>query len=180
MLIRDGLNFDEILVSFYWWNMTCMLTRCEYDKWSNWWCHIARMNYYASVLLYEFKILSSKFSLAWLHNSFAISWHQPIITYCYNFVDDPHSRWGRHQPRWQWWWFTTTTITFYEWVFSHNSWEISEQWKIHCASLRRTLLMPISRIKGLNQISIAHSRPFKTPSLLSSKKQKNRPRWMSG
>ena len=75
------------------------------------------MNYCASVLLYEFKILSSNFSLALLHNSSAISWHHPIITYCCNFVDDSHSCWSRHQPRWQWWWLTTTTVTVCEWVF---------------------------------------------------------------
>ena len=97
--------------------MTCMLTRCEHDKWSNWWCYVARMNYCASVLLYEFKILSSNFSLAWLHNSSAISWHHRIITYYCNFADDSHSRWSWHQPRWQWWWLTTTAVTICEWVF---------------------------------------------------------------
>ena len=115
MLCHYRLNFDKILVSFYWWNMTCMLTRCKYNKWSNWWCYVVRMNYYASVLLYEFKILSSNFSLAWLHNSSAISYHQPIITYGCIFVDDSHPCWGKHQPGWQWSWFTTTTITFCEW-----------------------------------------------------------------
>ena len=126
-VISLWVNFNEILVSFYWWNMTCMLTRCEYDKWSNWWRYVARMNYCASILLYEFKILSSNFSLAWLHNSSAISWHHPIITCCCNFADDSHSCWSGHQLRWQWWWLTTTAVTVDEWVFHTSSWGIREQ-----------------------------------------------------
>ena len=63
---------------------------------------------------------------------------------------------------------------------SHSSWVVREQWRKQCASLRRTLLRLVSKIKGLNQINTAHSRTFKTPSLLSSKRQKNRSRWMSG
>ena len=45
---------------------------------------------------------------------------------------------------------------------SCNFWEIRELWKRQCASLRRTPLRPTSNIKGLNQISIAHSKTSKT------------------
>ena len=83
-------------------------TRCEYDKWSIWWCYVVEMNYCASMLLYEFKILSSNFNMAWLYNCSAISWHHPIITCC-NFVDESHSRRGRYQL-WGWWWSPTTTV----------------------------------------------------------------------
>ena len=85
--------------------------RYEPDKWLNWWCHVVRKNYYGSVLLYEFKILSSNFSLVWLYNSSVISWHHPIITYYCNFADDSHLCWSRQQPRGQWWWLTTTATT---------------------------------------------------------------------
>ena len=138
MLICDGLNFDEILVLFYWWNMTCMLTRCEYDKWSNWWCHVARMDDYASILLYEFKILSINFSLAWLHNSSAISWHHPI-----NHLLLQLCRWLaltlEQAPT-----KVAMMVTYYHrrhhlWMISlHSSWVIKEPWRIHYASLRRT------------------------------------------
>ena len=84
-------------------------TRCEYDKWSYWWCYVVEMNYCASVLLYEFEILSSKYSMAWLYNSSAISWHHPIITCCCNFADDSHPRRGRYQS-WGWWWSPTTMV----------------------------------------------------------------------
>ena len=139
MSFHYGLNFNEIPVPFYWWIMTCMLMRCKHDKWSNWWRHVVRMNYYASVLLYEFKILSSNFSLAWLHNSSAIYWHHPIITYCCNFVDDSHSRWSRHQPGWQRRWLTTTAVTFYEWVLrtiSRKSESYGRDTAPHCVEHR--------------------------------------------
>ena len=62
--------------------------------------------------------------------------------------------------------------------FLHSYWEIREQWRIHCASMHRTPLMPVSNIKGLNLINIAHSKISKTLSLLSSKRPKNRSRRM--
>ena len=83
-------------------------TRFKNDKWSYWWCYVVEMNYCASVLLYEIEILSSNYSMAWLYNSSAISWHHPIITCC-NFVDESHSQRGRYQS-WGWWWSPTTTV----------------------------------------------------------------------
>ena len=64
--------------------------------------------------------------------------------------------------------------------FSHSSWGIKEWWKKHYASLRRIPLAPTSKTKGLNQTSIAPSRIFRTLSLRSSKRQKNRSKQTSG
>ena len=83
--------------------------RYEHDKWSNWWCHVARMNCYASVFIVILRIFSSNFSLAWVPNSSAISWHQPIIAYCCKFADDAHPCWSWWQPGWQPWWLATPT-----------------------------------------------------------------------
>ena len=63
---------------------------------------------------------------------------------------------------------------------SHSSWVVREQWRKHYASLRITLLTPISNIKGLSQINTTISRISKTPSLLSSRWSKNRSRRMKG
>ena len=37
---------------------------------------------------------------------------------------------------------------------------INEQWNKHCASLRRILPMPASKIRGQNPINTLHSRTF--------------------
>ena len=64
--------------------------------------------------------------------------------------------------------------------FSRSSWGIKEWWKKHCASLRRIMLMPASKTKGLNKTIIAPLRIFRTLSLWSSKRQKNRSKQTSG
>ena len=154
--------------------------RCEPNKWSNWWCHVARMNYYSSVLLYEFKILSNDFSLAWLYNSSAISWHHPIITYCCNFVDDSHSCWSRQQPRGQWRWLITTATTVCKWVLCTipgKSENCGGNPVPYCAEHGSCL----SATTGAwAKISIALSRISWTPSLLSSRWPKNRSKRMNG
>ena len=46
--------------------MSWILTCYESDERSNWWCHVARMNCYASVFIVNLRVFSSNFSLAWL------------------------------------------------------------------------------------------------------------------
>ena len=95
------VELSELMI----WILTCY----ESDERSNWWCHVARMNCYASVFVVISRNFSSNFSLAWLHNSSAILWHQPIIAYCCNFADDAHPCWSWWQPGWQPGWLATPT-----------------------------------------------------------------------
>ena len=131
-------------------------------------------------LLYEFKILTCNFCLAWLYNSSAISWHHPIITYCCNLADDSHSCWSRQQPRGQWWWLTTTATTIYEWVLCTilgKSKNYGGNPAPHCVEHGSR---PPATTGGMSRISTALSRISWIPSLLFSRWPRNRSRRMNG
>ena len=104
-------TFNEFPVVFGKKSLACTEHVVSMTSGSFGWCYVVEMNYYASVLLYEFEILFSNYSMAWLYNSFAISWYHPIITCCCNFADDSHSRRSWHRSEW-WWWSSTTTASY--------------------------------------------------------------------
>ena len=83
--------------------------RYECDKWSNWGMPCCENELLCLCFYCEFGNFSSNFSLAWVPNSSAISWHQPIIAYSCNFADDAHPCWSWWQLGWQPGWLATPT-----------------------------------------------------------------------
>ena len=142
---------SELLI----WIFTCY----ESDERSNWWCHVARMNCYASVFIVNLRIFSSNFSLAWLwficnlvastNNHLLLQlrrWHAPVLELvaarmAIMMTCHPH----RHCP-------LRSSLP--------SSWEAKGQWKKLYASLRRTPLVATHSNKGPSQISTVHSRSF--------------------
>ena len=145
-------------------------TCCEYDKWSNWWCYVVEINYCASMLLYEFKILSSNYSMAWLYNSSAISWEWwlaltvgPAPAVRVMMISHHH-----HTPCQQKW--------------GPGYWRPNGLWGKYCAGLRRTPVVDGdgTNTRGPNQISTVISRTFWTLNLLSLRRQMSHSKPMSG
>ena len=145
--------------------------RYERDKWSNWGCHVARMNCYASVYC-EFENFSSNFSLAWL-------W------FICNLLTSTNNRLLLQLRRWRAPVLELVAVMMAMVITYHHhrrrllrssllsSWGAKGQWKKLCASLRRRPLMATHSNQGPSQISTVYSRNFWIQSLLSSRWLRN-------
>ena len=157
------------------WILTCY----ESDERSNWWCHVARMNCYASVFIVNLRIFSSNFSLAWLW--FICN----LVASTDNRLLLQHRRW--RAPVLQ----LVAAMRAIMMTYHHHrrrplrsslpsSWGAKGQWKKLCASSRKTPLVATRINQGPSQISTVHSRSFWIRSLQSSRWLRNHCRLTSG